>query len=669
MQRKKALWPQRRSTTQARRKRCSICHDLDPRGHASSVYNSESEKAVLANLSVVLDLFSLAKTKDLREGGCRFCNVLIQALDALSIGWNGSSRRAFMHLQEKGTIQIELDNEKWRGELVEMYAGSASRAPWPTLGTAQHIPSNSGSDDTFNFARRCIQDCMTNPSHANCRLPSKSSGSSPRRLVDVGRAAAPIRLIDTQGKSFEYAALSHCWGSAPSLTATKSNWKKLASNIPFEALPPLFQDTVVIVRQLGLRYIWIDSLCIIQDSVRDWETESAKMGGIYENSYVTISATSSGDGNARCLVDRQKPVRLRYENTNGKETVIRARKTREHHPDKHESTPAKPVGRLMTRSWTLQEHVLSTRVLHYTDTELLFECRTSFRCECRPSRKPYPTTPSFIPRAITKSRKTFSAVWNAWHRIVEEYSKRDLTVETDKLPAISGIAKKIQGTTRSQYLAGLWEQNLASDLLWSTSLTALPDAHYFALSSYRAPSFSWASLNTPVTFYSPDEDEEDTLTSLITLISSSISVSGLNPLGAVSEASIKLHGPSRHGTLISEQREGLWAYTLIMKGTTAITISHDCLLVEDKIIPEDETAESKSNGVMEIVARRAQCGDRPTPFKASVLCLGVARYDSWISGLVLGASTTDRGTFERLGTFSTGSEPFQRAETEELEIV
>lgn len=308
----------------------------------------------------------------------------------------------------------------------------------------------------------------------------------------------PIHLIDTQGKAFEYIALSHCWGSNPTITATKSNWKQLASNIPFESLPPLFQDAVIIVRQLGIRYIWIDSLCIIQDSVRDWETESAKMGGIYENSYVTISATSSGDGDARCLTGRKKPVRLNYENTNGKESVLRARKVKDHHPNVDEDTPAKPIGRLMTRSWTLQEHVLSTRVLHYTDTELLFECKTSFRCECCPSRKSYPTTPALIPKAIARSRKNRSAVWDAWHRIVEEYSKRDLTVANDKLPAISGIASKIKAATKSSYLAGVWEQNLASDLLWSTSLDTLPDAHYFALSNYRAPSFSWASLNTPV---------------------------------------------------------------------------------------------------------------------------------------------------------------------------
>ncbi|KAF2635917.1 HET-domain-containing protein [Massarina eburnea CBS 473.64] len=652
--------PHRRSTTQIRRKPCQICHNLNPRGHPSSVYSVESEEAALASLSLVLDSSSLAKTKDTQEGGCRFCAVLCQALDAFSQGWRDTLQRVNVDLKEKGTIKVGLDANRWKGERIEIYAGSASRAPWPTLGTTRHIPVNSGSDDTFNFARRCIQDCMTNSKHVACKLPSRSSAAAPKRLLDVGRVTAPIRLIDTQGKHFEYAALSHCWGAGPALTVTKLNWKKLASSIPFESLPPLFQDAVVIVRQLGLRYIWIDALCIIQDSVRDWETESAKMGGIYENSHVTISATSSGDGTSRCLLDRRKAVKLNYQNTTGKEAAVRARKIEDHHPNLAEAEPAKPLGRLATRAWALQEHVLSTRVLHYTGTELLFECKTSYRCECTPGRKTYPTTPALIPRAIAKSSKTHQAIWNAWHQIVEQYSKRDLTVPTDKLPAISGIASRIGMATGSSYIAGVWENNLASDLLWSTSLTTLPDAHYFALEKYRAPSFSWASLNAPIAYHNLEEHERETFTPTISLISSSTTATGLNPLGAVSCSRITLRGPVVHAMLSSMKREGMWEYTLAIKRTSGIIISHDSLLVEDYIPASD---------IPRKTVRRAQCGDKPSDFKTSVLCLGVARQDSWISGLVLGLSQRGRESYERLGTFSAGMEAFENAYERELEIM
>jgi hypothetical protein len=500
-----------------------------------------------------------------------------------------------------------------------------------------------------------------NPKHTECRSNPASSSSSPKRLLDVGRVMAPIRLIDTQGKNFEYTALSHCWGTGPTLTATKSNWKKLATNVSFDALPPLFQDAVIITRQLGLRYIWIDSLCIIQDSVRDWETESAKMGGIYESSYVTISATNSGDGTTRCLAERRKAVKLNYENTTKKEFALRARLVEDHHPDIHENEPARLSGRLTSRSWALQEHVLSTRILHYTATELLFECKTSCRCECSPSRKILPTTPALIPKAITRQKKHRHSVWDAWHRTVEQYSMRDLTVSNDKLPAISGIAGKIKDCTNSPYLAGIWEQNLASDLLWSTSPTAMPDAHYFALDTYRAPSFSWASLNTPVNYYTPDHDERRTFKPSVTLISSSVAVAGLDPLGRITNAAITLQGPTIHALLCSTQRDGMWEYALLIKGTSAIRISHDCLLVENTA-----AAASKANGS---TIRRAHCGDKPSEFKAVVLCLGIARYDTWTSGLVLGSSSKGDDSWERLGTFAAGMEAFQRAEERVVKIV
>jgi hypothetical protein len=136
------------------------------------------------------------------------------------------------------------------------------------------------------------------------------------------------------------------------LTTTKSNWSKFAANVSFNALTPLFQDAIIITRQLGLRYIWIDSLCIIQDSLRDWETESSKMGSIYQNSYVTISATNSGDSSMRCLAPRRKPVKIPYENTTKKEFALRARKMLDHHPNTGpDGGPARPIGPLSHRAW------------------------------------------------------------------------------------------------------------------------------------------------------------------------------------------------------------------------------------------------------------------------------------------------------------------------------
>ena len=471
--------------------------------------------------------------------------------------------------------------------------------------------------------------------------------------MDVGRVNQPIRIVDTQQKRFQYATLSHCWGTGPTLTTTKANWQRISSNIPFDALPALFQDAIIITRQLGIRYLWIDSLCIIQDSQRDWETESAKMGGIYENSYVTIAATMSGNGTTRCLVDRLKPLRISYENSRKEEFAIRARKALDHHPDGSEDKPARPRGPLSTRAWALQEHVLSTRILHYTSTELLFECRTSFRCECTKPKKRQPTTPSLIPKAIASKGKDQYRMWHAWQQVVCQYSKRAITVPADELPAISGIASKIYSATSSTYLAGLWVGNLASDLLWSTDPNDKSVLELTSPDPWRAPTFSWASIKARVMYYDPDEDERAKFKSQIAIRAAGCKISSLNPLGTVSDGLILLEGPVLEVILVAEETvaSGM-SYQLLIKGTSAIPITPDCLLVQD-----GETA------------RRARLEEPRSAFKANVLCLAVASYDSWISGIVLGLSQRVPEAYERLGAFAAGGEVFRKAEKRTLKLV
>lgn len=460
----------------------------------------------------------------------------------------------------------------------------------------------------------------------------------------MGRSNKPILIVETQGKLFQYVALSHCWGSATPLMATKSTWGKISINIPFDDPPPLFQDAVIITRQLGLRYLWIDYLCIIQDSLRDWETEATKMATIYQNSYVTISATNSSNGSAKCLLGRQKPVKISYKNTTRREFALRARMYLDHHPDT-DGNPAKPTGPLTLRAWALQEHVLSTRVIHYTATELIFECRTSYRCECMPERKTRATTLALIPRAVASKKP--GAVWTAWHRIVEQYSTRALTTPGDKLPAISGIASNIRKATHSEYIAGLWKCNLALNLLWQRATSTQSDENLCSLETWRAPSFSWSSLNAPVTYYTPDDDERKTLRTCITHVASSVLSTGLNALGTVSDASLTLRGPTITATLLGKHDRGIWEYTLFIKGISAIRISQDCCLIKTGVLLEN---------VQPWTVRRARQDQTLSEFEAPVLCLSVAQYNDYISGLVLGVSERNPGTWERLGTFAAGTD-------------
>lgn len=112
------------SAGQSVRNLCRTCNNLDARGHAGSVYPDETAKESKAGLTLVIDGLSLSRTKDVSHRGCRFCNVLIQALDVFFDGWRGARGRVQIDIREKGTIKVSIDDERWRGEAIEIYAGS-----------------------------------------------------------------------------------------------------------------------------------------------------------------------------------------------------------------------------------------------------------------------------------------------------------------------------------------------------------------------------------------------------------------------------------------------------------------------------------------------------------------------------------------------------------------
>lgn len=121
--------PVRRTSTtssagQTQRQRCRTCNNLDPRGHASSVYPDDHEKDSKARLTISIDALSLSKTKDVAQRGCRFCNVILQSLDAFCENWRGARVRINVEMQEKATIKVSIDGEPWKGQIIEIYAGS-----------------------------------------------------------------------------------------------------------------------------------------------------------------------------------------------------------------------------------------------------------------------------------------------------------------------------------------------------------------------------------------------------------------------------------------------------------------------------------------------------------------------------------------------------------------
>ena len=86
----------------------------------------------------------------------------------------------------------------------------------------------------------------------------------------------------------KYATLSHCWEDSQPIRTTRSNLTRRQGRLEWGQLPLAFQEAIDIVRKLGIKYLWIDSLCIVQDDPEEWAIESARMANIFEKSVVTI---------------------------------------------------------------------------------------------------------------------------------------------------------------------------------------------------------------------------------------------------------------------------------------------------------------------------------------------------------------------------------------------
>jgi hypothetical protein len=429
------------------------------------------------------------------------------------------------------------------------------------------------------------------------------------------------------------------------ITTTKSTLRKRLRSIDIDELPPLFQDAVTVAKRLQVNYLWIDSLAIVQDDAIDWQRESARMAAVYSSAYLTIAATAASDSHEHCLKTREPPMRPSYSNTKGKPFDLMARQVADHHPHSDDKDPPLIGGALSTRAWALQEHMLSSRILHYTASELVFECRAAWSCECTPSLRTWPTTPGILSRVVATGRNDLK--YAMWHRTVEKYTLRRLSHQSDKLPAASGMAMKFGAALKSTYLAGLWTENVLGDLLWS-SAPFLEHPHAATIvEPYRAPAFSWASVDTQIHYELTLNAEEPKVEYVATVVDPECELSTLNPFGEIKSSTLSIRGPVQDATLVGPENYSFY-YSLKLAGSNNINVFPDCCIVLGGSGPGR-------------VPRRRRRGEEYRPFSAPVVCLGVASSPLGIvSGLVLAPSSTKSGAFERLGLFSCGIESFSQ---------
>ena len=333
--------------------------------------------------------------------------------------------------------------------------------------------------------------------HDSGRLEQGRS-SLPTRLIDVGNDphASHVRLVLSQDLSpgFRYLTLSHSWGSsevAMTVQLTMKNKSSFMTSIGVETLPRTFADTILLARHLGVCYLWIDSLCIVQDDEMDWKTEAAKMAEVYANAYVNVAATASSNSSQGLFRDRNPMTTKR-----GVATVREG----------HSLIPAGTyqcfnvrewicqIGRapLSKRAWVYQEWLLSPRILHFANDQIFWECREMHASETFqdhvPARYEFGLRRFDLESSKEVTKRKFLEIWDT---IVQEYTARDLTYVSDKLTALSGLARILhrRHPEAGKYVGGMWAKYLTDQLAWSASCKA------HRSNIYRAPSWSWASID------------------------------------------------------------------------------------------------------------------------------------------------------------------------------
>ncbi|KAJ4986488.1 heterokaryon incompatibility protein [Stagonosporopsis vannaccii] len=420
-------------------------------------------------------------------------------------------------------------------------------------GNARHIPidsirlrpltGNTGSSGTMQRIVEWLKDCDLN--HPHCSTYSVGS-FVPTRLLDVSQwySHKTVCLVGSQelpSHPVQYVTLSHRWDSQVKATATtKTNMSTRLKHFMAVDLPKCFTDTFEATINVGFRYLWIDSLCIVQDDPADWEREASLMSEIYRNASFTISASlefTETAGLFRTISVENESAELPVVNQDGTSATVGFYKNWKTWSELVSGGP------LQSRGWCLQERELSPRIVYWTPEQVAWECRTWSTSEHNPEQY---RARSLVDRAFDNvETASDSDLLNLWHITVQGYASRALSVAADCFPALGGLARVMNERLRSEYVAGMWTVDLARSLLWR--------GHGGSHDTYIAPSWSWAAVKGAVAFppYSIEQVSYK-VKGLAAITHYQVDLCTADPYGAIKSGSLHLRGPLLTGYLVAE---------------------------------------------------------------------------------------------------------------------
>ncbi|KAH9203395.1 heterokaryon incompatibility protein-domain-containing protein [Leptodontidium sp. 2 PMI_412] len=334
--------------------------------------------------------------------------------------------------------------------------------------------------------------------HSKCS--NAEDPALPKRVLDLGEgnSGQTIKLhISQLSQRGRYVALSYCWGGPQQLTTTTSTIKSRIEGIALELLPKTITDAALVTKKLGIRYLWVDALCIIQDADYDRQQEISSMGEIYKSATVSIAAA-----NAKRLTDGFLEDRLPWEmcrlplylDKHSFGTIYIAAET---YRKVEMNEP------LFSRGWAFQEFLLSPRVIVFDKLQATWHCHSDIFKGLVPGYAGYGyTTKADFDNYLSKKQHG-STDWygpqRMWATLLHEYTARDFTLFEDRLPAISGIVKELSLLWKDEYIAGLWKSHIFQQLAWSRGYPYQGDKPFKPFQHLNTdkriglPSWSWKS--------------------------------------------------------------------------------------------------------------------------------------------------------------------------------
>lgn len=487
--------------------------------------------------------------------GCSLCKLFHHEIEQ----YRGTKSKYF----NRGQLNIffqAVDVDGRTKVLVEYRDTAVDRHSYHLLSTDDKLNRLLTPFPDLRLCSRWLNTCCgpSQTAHGNC--PALLDVKLPSRVLAVGTLPDdPVKLVETGNTKGTYACLSHCWGSAPVSTRTlHSNLEQHLQGFPLVYLPQTFRDAVIVCRSLGLPYLWIDSLCIIQDSSKDWESECVQMCSIYQNAALTIAASSSESADGGFLHPRKRQTctscLIPPKNPDGPAYIISAwpRSVAGSWLSSLELPPAA----LLERAWVVQECLLSPRMIFFYEDELYFDCFAGRFREAYPdiAHRHHPQN-SFQIAQYNKIALSPSNIapfeenlLDIWFSIVHEYSLTHLSYQSDVLPALSGLAESVALRSNQvkahlgDYVAGLWshKDQFYKCLLWHATEKR---KQYRIPAEENLPSWSWASCHRTVDHFIHGNDKHPLFDIDIEVDHFDVHLTGLNPYGSVQlGASIHMSG-------------------------------------------------------------------------------------------------------------------------------